>query len=162
MQFGRVLPNVMQHWSLWHVTGPRVSSRVLAVGSGQSGGQGGAAQELDKEVRGEDDPPGVQAPGGVPGGAGGEGRGGGGAPQHLLCRGEEAAVQHQGRRGQQGGLWLVESWSRDPSAHLWLVAKVLEMVDIGRGAVLERAENGIINICHGDTVQLELARAGYS
>ena len=59
-------------------------------------------QEVDKEVRGEDDPPGVQAPGGVPGGAGGAGRGGGGAPEHLLCRGEEAAVQHQGHRGQQG------------------------------------------------------------
>ena len=93
------------------MTGPRVSSIVLAVGSGQSGGQGGAAQELDKEVRsqesggrGEDDPPGVQAPGGVPGGAGGAGRGGGGAPEHLLCRGEEAAVQHQGHRGQQGEL----------------------------------------------------------
>ena len=36
------------------MTGPRVSSIVLAVGSGQSGGQGGAAQELDKEVRSQE------------------------------------------------------------------------------------------------------------
>ena len=35
------------------MTGPRVSSIVLAVGSGQSGGQG-AAQELDKEVRSQE------------------------------------------------------------------------------------------------------------
>ena len=71
-----------------------------------------------EEVRSEDDPPGVQAPGGVPGGAGGAGRGGGGAPEHHLCRGEEAAVQHQGHRGQQGELWLVESGSRDHNNHL--------------------------------------------
>ena len=158
MQFGRVLPNVMQHWSLWHVTGPRVSSRVLAVGSGQSGGQGGAAQELDKEAE-------VRmillvskllvaclVVLGV--------RGVAGAGHLNTSCVEERRLQFNTRVTEVNKVRLVESWSRDPSAHLWLVAKVLEMVDIGRGAVLERAENGLINICHGDTVQLELVRAG--